>query len=417
MLNGKRILLIISGGIAATKTPALISLLQKDGADVSAVMTKNAEEFITPLAINSLTKEQLRTELFDPKQPMDHIYLTRDTDLIIVAPATANLMAKMVQGIADDLASATLLAKNKPAIIAPAMNVEMWDNEATQANYKTLLKRADLTILGPAVGSMACGETGAGRMVEPEQILAAAQAHFAPKPLAGLKAVITTGPTVEPIDPVRYISNRSSGKQGDAIARELQRLGADVTLVSGPTSLPDPKGVNTVRVESAKQMLAACQGALPADIFIAAAAVADWTPAEVADKKMKKQPGQDTLSIDLVQNPDILKTIGTSETARPRLVIGFAAETNDVLANAAKKLNSKGADMIVANLIDGENPAFGSDQNQVYFLKHSGTEQLPKMGKDEVAKAIGAQVVAFFDKSTPLQRNFGAEARPAPVQS
>jgi phosphopantothenoylcysteine decarboxylase/phosphopantothenate--cysteine ligase len=338
---------------------------------------------------------------------MDHIYLTRDTDLIIVAPATANIMAKMVQGIADDLASATLLAKNKPVLIAPAMNVEMWDNEATQANYKMLSQREDISLLGPAVGSMACGETGAGRMVEPEEILKAAQNHFRPKSLAGLKAIVTAGPTHEPIDPVRYIGNRSSGKQGYAVARALAALGADVTLVSGPTSLPGPKGVKTILIETAREMLDACEKSLPADIFVAAAAVSDWVPETVSAFKIKKVAGEDKMNLALKQNPDILKTIGTS-IARPRYVVGFAAETDDVLTNAAAKLETKGTDMIVANLISPENPAFGVDDNQVHLVTRAGTEELPKMGKDEVANAIGKKIAAHFQKSTPQRININS---------
>jgi phosphopantothenoylcysteine decarboxylase/phosphopantothenate--cysteine ligase len=396
MLQNKRILLIISGGIAAVKAPALISLLRKDGAKVSVIMTKNAEQFVTPLSIQSLTEEGLRTELFDPKQPMDHIYLTRDTDLIIVAPATANLMAKMVHGIADDLASATLLAKNKPVIVCPAMNGEMWDNDATQANIEALSKRADITLLGPATGGMACGETGTGRMVEPDDIFKAVQDHFRPKSLAGLHAIVTSGPTHEPIDPVRFIGNRSSGKQGHAIAKALADLGATVTLVSGPTDLPAPKNIKTVRIETAAQMLASVQSALPADIFVAAAAVADWTPTQVSPSKMKKT-GDTALSLDLVQTPDILSTISSTEpSTRPRLVVGFAAETNDTVKNAQEKLIRKGCDWIVANSVSSENPVFGSDQNQVYFVASGTVEEWPKMGKDDVARKLAQRIEDHF---------------------
>lgn len=395
MLQNKRILLIISGGIAAVKAPALISLLRKDGARVSVIMTKNAEQFVTPLSIQSLTDEGLRTELFDPKQPMDHIYLTRDTDLIIVAPATANLMAKMVHGIADDLASATLLAKNKPAIICPAMNGEMWDNDATQTNIEALAQRSDITILGPADGGMACGETGTGRMVEPDEIFKAAQDHFRPKSLAGLRALVTSGPTHEPIDPVRFIANRSSGKQGHAIAKALADLGADVTLVSGPVNLPDPKGVKTVHVETAAQMLDACRKT-QADIAVFAAAVADWTPAKPADRKMKKT-GENTLSLDLVQTPDILSTISSTDSStRPRLVVGFAAETDNTLENARTKLEKKGCDWIVANSVTAENPVFGNDQNQVYFVTSNAVEEWPRMGKGDVARKLCERIADHF---------------------
>ena len=398
MLQNKRILLIISGGIAAVKAPALISMLRKDGAKVSVIMTRNAEQFVTPLSIQSLTDEGLRTELFDPKQPMDHIYLTRDTDLIIVAPATANLMAKMVHGIADDLASATLLAKNKPALLCPAMNGEMWDNTSTQANIEALAQRSAITILGPADGGMACGETGTGRMVEPEDIFKAAQDHFRPKSLAGFRALVTSGPTHEPIDPVRFIANRSSGKQGHAIAAALASLGADVTLVTGPVNLPPPKGVKTVQVETAAEMLEACKNTLPADIAVLAAAVADWTPANPADRKMKKT-GEKTMSLDLVQTPDILSTISsTGLPTRPRLVVGFAAETNDTVQHAREKLEKKGCDWIVANSVSAENPVFGSSENQVYFVTSNAVEEWPMMGKDDVARELAKRIATHFSR-------------------
>jgi len=396
MLTGKRILLIISGGIAAVKAPALISLLRKDGARVSVIMTKNAEQFVTPLSIQSLTDEGLRTELFDPAQPMDHIYLTRDTDLIVVAPATANLMAKMVHGIADDLASATLLAKNKPVIVCPAMNGEMWDNESTQDNIKALGKRNDITILGPATGGMACGETGTGRMVEPDDIFKAVQDHFRPKSLAGLRAVVTAGPTQEPIDAVRYISNRSSGKQGYAIAQALSVLGADVTLVSGPSALPNPKGIKTLRVESTSEMLGAVQSSLPADIFIAAAAVADWQMETSTDKKLKKTGGK--LSLNLVQTQDILSTISSpASSTRPRLVIGFAAETDNLVENAKAKLAKKSCDWLVANSVSAQNPAFGADENQVCFVTSGTVEEWPRMGKDDVARQLAQRIADYFN--------------------
>lgn len=395
MLKDKRILLIISGGIAAVKAPALISLLRKDGARVSVIMTKNAEQFVTPLSIQSLTDEGLRTELFDASKPMDHIYLTRDTDLIIVAPATANLLAKMVHGIADDLASATLLAKNKPAIVCPAMNGEMWDNPSTQNNIDALSKRADITILGPADGSMACGETGTGRMVEPEDIFKTVQDYFRPKSLVGLKAIVTSGPTHEPIDPVRFIGNRSSGKQGHAIAKALSNLGADVTLVSGPVDLPDPKGVKTIHIETAQQMLEACQKT-QADIAVLAAAVADWTPVSVASSKMKKT-GDKTISLDLIQTPDILSTLSSTDlSTRPRLVVGFAAETDDTVKNAQAKLAKKGCDWIVANSVSAENPVFGAAQNQVYFVTSGMVEEWPRMAKDDVARTLAQRIADYF---------------------
>ncbi len=395
MLNGKKILLIISGGIAIQKTPALIELLRNDGASVTAIMTRNAQNFITTDEVTSMTGNEVHTDTFDKDGWMEHIDLSRNADLVLVAPATANLLAKMTHGLADDLASTTLLASNKPIMVCPAMNVEMWNNAATQRNIETL-RQDGITIVGPAPGLLACGEFGMGRLTEPQDIFKAVQNHFGPKRLTGLKVIVTSGPTHEAIDPVRYIANRSSGKQGHAIARALSDLGANVTLVTGPTTLPDPHGVKTVHIECAKDMLAACQSALPADIAVCAAAVSDWSP-EYTSSKMKKK-ADESLSLTLSQNPDILAALSAKGPARPSLVIGFAAETDDVLANAKTKLAKKGCDWVVANSINPENPVFGSDENQVYLVTSANTEKWPKAGKDEVARKLADCIADFFSK-------------------
>ncbi len=396
MLQGKKILLVISGGIAIQKTPALIELLKNDGASITAIMTKNAEEFISPAEVEKLTGHKVHTNTFDKDGWMEHIDLSREADLVLVAPATANLIAKMAHGISDDMASTTLLASNKPIMVCPAMNVEMWNAPSTQKNIETL-RGYDIDIIGPAPGLLACGEFGMGRLTEPHDIFKEVQNHFAPKILNGLKVVVTAGPTQEPIDPVRYISNHSSGKQGYAIAKALAAQGADVMLISGPTDLPDPKGLKTIRVTTAAQMLTAAQST-PADIFIAAAAVADWTPENTATQKMKKAASVETMAIQLKQNPDILKTIATSAN-RPSLVIGFAAETENTVDNARTKQKTKGCDWVVANSVNAANPVFGSNENQVYFVTSDAVEEWPRMDKDDVAKELAARVAAFFNPS------------------
>ena len=340
-LSGKRILLVIGGGIAAYKSLDLIRRLRERGAAVRCVMTAAAQQFITPLAAGALSADHVFTDLFDRQDEQDvgHIRLARECDLIVIAPATADLMAKMAHGHADDLASAVLLATNKPVLVAPAMNPAMWNHAATRRNRATLTSDG-VRFVGPGRGEMAeKGEAGEGRMAEPLEIVAAAEAIILPanRPLAGRRIVMTSGPTQEPIDPVRYISNRSSGKQGHAIAAALARLGADVHLVSGPVSLADPAGVTTVHVESAREMLAAVQGLLPADAGIFVAAVADWRTAGEADEKIKKVAGEGAPTLAMVENPDILATVG-HHPQRPQLVMGFAAETQNLLANAAAKL-------------------------------------------------------------------------------
>lgn len=395
----KRILLIISGGIAAYKCLDLIRRMREAGASVRAVMTKAATEFITPLSVGALTSERVFTSLFDlnDEQEIGHIRLSREADLLIVAPATADLIAKMAGGHADDLASTVLLATDKPVLVAPAMNPRMWMHPATQRNVAQL--RADgLHFVGPNTGEMAeRDEAGPGRLAEVPEIIAAATsilaeraggaiAHLHARPLQGRHVLVTSGPTHEPIDPVRYIANRSSGKQGHAIARAAAALGARVTLVSGPVSITDPPGVDVVRVETAKEMLDAVEKNLPADIAIFAAAVADWRSASAAQQKLKKSG--DKPSLDLIENPDILATVGKLRAGRPRLVIGFAAETSSVASEAARKLKSKGADWIVANDVSPDRGVFGGDGNTVHLVTAQGTEDWPTLSKDEVARRL-----------------------------
>jgi phosphopantothenoylcysteine decarboxylase/phosphopantothenate--cysteine ligase len=404
-MNGKRILLIISGGIAAYKSLELIRLIKKSGGHVRCILTKGGEQFVTPLSVAALSEEQVYTDLFSLKDEteMGHIRLSRECDLIVVAPASANMIARIANGLADDLASTTILASDKPVMIAPAMNPQMWENAATKANIETIRGR-DIHILGPAAGEMACGEIGYGRLIEPDLIHKAISDFFsAGKPLAGLKAIVTSGPTQEPIDPVRFVANRSSGKQGHAIAKALADLGASVTLVTGPTSLPAPTGgVKTLRIETAREMLESCRKSLPADIFVAAAAVSDWHPESYSSSKLKKT--SDTpVSLTLAQNPDILSTLSAKGPSRPRLVIGFAAETNDVVANARAKLAKKGCDWLVANSVSDANPVFGSDENQVYFLNSGAVEEWPKASKDDVAKKLAARVADYFQAASVLK--------------
>ena len=394
-LSGKRILLIISGGIAAYKSLDLIRRLRERGASVRPVMTKGAQEFVTPLAVGALAADHVFTDLFSRQDEQDvgHIRLARDCDLVLIAPATADLMAKMANGLADDLASTVLLATDRPVLAAPAMNPKMWAHPATKRNVETL-RRDGIRFIGPVAGEMAeSREAGTGRMAEPLEIVAAAEALLddGPKPLAGKRAVVTSGPTHEPIDPVRYIANRSSGRQGHAIAAALARLGADVTLVSGPVTIPDPVGVRVVPVERAEEMRDAVLAALPADVAVMVAAVADWRVASAADQKIKKHPGESIPTLALTENPDILKTIG-HHTTRPKLVIGFAAETQDVEANAKLKLERKGADLIVANDVSPSTGIMGGTRNSVKLIRRDGIEQWPDLSKDEVAERLAALI-------------------------
>ena len=402
-MSDKRVLLIIGGGIAAYKSLDLIRRLKETGAHVRVVMTEAAQRFVTPLAAGALAGERVFTDLFDQDSEFDvgHIRLARETDLIIVAPATADLMAKMAHGLANDLASAVLLATDKPVLLAPAMNPMMWANAATQRNLTTL-QTDGRHFIGPMIGEMAeRGEAGKGRMAEPDQIRDAALTLLEPKKLAlrGKKIILTAGPTIEAIDPVRFLSNRSSGKQGFAIAAALADLGAEVVLVSGPVALEAPRGVKLKRVESAKQMLAACEKALPADAAIMVAAVADWRPANTADKKIKKDKTGAPPPIALEENPDILATLSKSGKKRPKLVIGFAAETNDVEAHARAKITKKGCDWIVANDVSGD--VMGGDENQVLLIKKNSVETWPRMPKADVAKKLAAEIAKALTAKSP----------------
>jgi phosphopantothenoylcysteine decarboxylase/phosphopantothenate--cysteine ligase len=393
MLADKRILLIIGGGIAAYKSLELIRLLRKAGAAVTPVLTKAAAEFVTPLSVSALAGEKVYTQLFDltDEAEMGHIQLSRVADLLVVAPATADLMAKMAQGRADDLASTLLLATDTPVMIAPAMNVRMWQHPATQRNI-AVLQGDGVRLIGPDEGEMACGEYGPGRMAEPAAILEAIRGALTAGPLVGKHVLVTSGPTHEPIDPVRYIANRSSGAQGTAIAAALRNLGARVTFVTGPATVPPPHGVDVVRVETARAMLAAVEAALPADAAVMAAAVADWRVAEESRSKIKKVAGAALPVLSFAENPDILKTVAQSLTHRPRLVVGFAAETDDVLAHAQAKLARKGCDWIVANDVSPETGIMGGAENAVTLISAAGSEAWPRLPKDEVARRLALRI-------------------------
>jgi phosphopantothenoylcysteine decarboxylase / phosphopantothenate---cysteine ligase len=391
----KRVLLIIGGGIAAYKSLDLIRRLQDRGARVRCILTAAAAHFVTPLAAGALAGERAYTDLFDAQSEFDvgHIRMARDTDLIVVAPATADLIAKMASGQADDLATAVLLATDKPILLAPAMNPHMWTAKATQRNLARL--RADsVQFIGPNAGEMAeRGEAGLGRMAEPLEIAAAADAMLRSEGLlAGKRVLVTSGPTSEPLDPVRVLANRSSGKQGHAIAAAATAAGADVTLVSGPVNLPDPSGVSVVHIETAREMLAAVEKALPADIAIFAAAVADWRPQQASQSKIKKQGRPPT--IELVENPDILATIARRKSGRPPLVVGFAAETDNVIANAKAKLARKGCDWIVANDVSPATGIMGGDSNTVHLVTADAVEDWPPQSKEDVARALIARIAA-----------------------
>ena len=396
-LAGKRVLLIVAGGIAAYKALALIRLLRGAGCGVTCVLTRAGAQFVTPLSLQALSESKVYTDIFSltDESEMGHIQLSRAADLLVVVPATADLLAKMAAGLADDLASTVLLATDKKVLVAPAMNVRMWQHPATAANMATLAARG-VAVVGPDEGAMACNEFGPGRLAEPPEILAAIARLLAPapQPLAGTHALVTSGPTHEPIDPVRYLANRSSGKQGHAIAAALAALGARVTLVSGPVAIADPPGVRVVRVETAAAMLAACQAALPADVAVCAAAVADWRMANPAAGKIKKIPGAAPPVLDLVPNPDILATLCAPGPARPRLVIGFAAETAELRANAEAKRARKGCDWIVANDVSPETGIMGGDDNAVHLITAEGTEDWPRLPKSEVATRLAARIAA-----------------------
>jgi phosphopantothenoylcysteine decarboxylase/phosphopantothenate--cysteine ligase len=396
-LAGKSVLLIVGGGIAAYKTHELVRLLKTRGAAVRIILSKAAEQFVTPLSLASLSGEKVYTSLFSltDEVEMGHIQLSRAADLLIVAPATADLMAKMANGLADDLASTALLATDKRVLIAPAMNVRMWQHPATQRNVETL-RRDGVSLVGPNDGEMACGEFGPGRMAEPNEILAAIIDLLKPRsqPLTGKKVVITAGPTREPIDPVRFISNHSSGKQGYAIAKAAVELGAETILISGPVSLPIPSGVQMMPVETAQEMLEICEGEMPADIAIFTAAVADWRVASEAPQKLKKTSGA-APSLTLTENPDILATISHG-AKRPHVVGGFAAETGNVTEHAAQKLKKKGCDMIVAKDVSKGSGVFGGERNTVHLVSAAGVEDWPQMSKDEVARKLMERVAQML---------------------
>ncbi|MEP1522938.1 bifunctional phosphopantothenoylcysteine decarboxylase/phosphopantothenate--cysteine ligase CoaBC [Ascidiaceihabitans sp.] len=392
MLRDKKILLIISGGIAAYKSLDLIRRLSERGAVVTPVMTKSAEEFVTPLSVSALSGSKVYRDLFDltEEAEMGHIQLSRSADIVLVAPATADLMAKMAHGIANDLASTLLLATDTPVTVAPAMNVRMWQHPATQRNIETL-KGDGVSFVGPNDGDMACGEFGPGRMAEPLEIVAALEAQLGDGPLTGKHILVTSGPTHEPIDPVRYIANRSSGAQGTALAQALTALGAEVTFVTGPADVSPPENVKVVPVQTAQQMLEAVQTALPADAAIFAAAVADWRVQGASDRKLKKsKDGLPTLSF--AENPDILATVAQMKTGRPQLVVGFAAETNDVQANATAKRKRKACDWIVANDVSPETGIMGGAENAVHVIDDAGIEDWPRMSKTDVATKLAARI-------------------------
>ena len=396
-VQGKRILLIIGGGIAAYKSLDLIRRLRERGVSVRAILTRGGAEFVTPLSLSVLTEEKAFTDLFDLKDEAEigHIRLSREADLIVVAPATADLMAKMAHGLADDLATAVLLAADKKVLVAPAMNVRMWQHPATRRNM-VRLRDDGIVFVGPNEGEMACGEYGPGRMAEPDEIVQAIERLLSERllsvkmagPLSGRRVLITSGPTHEPLDPVRYIANRSSGKQGHALARAAAALGAEVTLVSGPVALADPQGVKVVEVETAREMLEAVLAALPADIAICAAAVADWRAEEEASHKLKKIGKGSETALKLRQNPDILATLAGLGPKRPRLVIGFAAETENLLAHAAAKRRAKGADWIVANDVSPGSGVLGKDDTRLHLITAEGAEDWPCMSKDEAARRL-----------------------------
>ena len=401
-LAGKRILLVIAGGIAAYKCLELIRRLRERGACVRCILTAAGREFVTPLSLAALSEDKVYTELFSltDESEMGHIRLSREADLVVVAPATADLLARMAAGIADDLATTALLATDKPVLAAPAMNVRMWQHPATQANLRTLLGRG-LATVGPNDGDMACGEWGPGRMAEPEEILAAIEAHFTRRSrLKGRRALVTSGPTREAIDPVRYISNRSSGRQGHAIAEALALFGAATTLVSGPTTLADPPGVTVVAIETAVEMLAACEAALPVDVAVCVAAVGDWRVAQPSLQKLKKVAGAPAPSFQLSENPDILATLSRSLERRPRLVIGFAAETTRVVENAMAKRDRKGCDWIIANDVSPSAGTFGGHGNTVHLISPEGVEDWPPMSKRAVAERLAMRIADELAKAS-----------------
>lgn len=402
-----RIVLIVSGGIAAYKSLETIRRLRENGVSVRCVLTKGGSQFVTPLSLSALSEDKVYQELFDltDESEMGHIQLSRQADLIVVSPASADILAKMAAGLADDLATTILLATDKPVLVAPAMNVRMWDHPATQANLATLVARG-VKVIGPDEGPMACGEYGFGRLSEPaalvSEILKSLKTETPSKQalLAGRSALVTSGPTHEPIDPVRYIANRSSGKQGHAIATALAALGAKVRLVTGPVQLPDPDGVKTIHVETARQMLDACEQVPQTDIAVFAAAVADWRVDTETDQKIKKTEGAPAPTLSMTENPDILRTISKQEKGRPGLVVGFAAETGNVIEKAVAKRDRKGCDWIVANDVSTGTGTFGGDDNTIHLITDTGTEDWPRLSKRAVAEKLADRIAAHFASET-----------------
>ena len=394
MPAGRRILLIVSGSVAAYKALELTRLLKRDGAEVIAILTAGGARFVTKEALAAITGARVHDDLWAAEAEIGHIRLARWPDLVAVVPASADLLAKMAQGLTDDLATCVLLATRAKVLAAPAMNPAMWQHPATQANVATLRARG-VSIAGPDDGPMAEPESGPGRLLEPAALRDAITALLSEGPLKGRHVIVTSGPTHEPIDPVRYIANRSSGKQGHAIAAALAALGARVTLVSGPVAQPDPPGVRVVRVESARDMLAAVEAALPADAAICAAAVADWRTAREATQKMKKVPGEAPPPLDLALNPDILATLAAPGPRRPPLVVGFAAETESVVDNAIAKRAKKGCDWIVANDVSGD--VMGGAENAVHLVTEAGVEDWPRLPKQEVARRLATRIAAALE--------------------
>ena len=400
-MRGKSVLLIIGGGIAAYKSLELIRALKTRGVSVRAILTQAATEFVTPLSVASLSGEKVFQDLFSltDESEMGHIQLSRSADLVVVAPATADLMAKLANGIANDLASTALLATDKKVLMAPAMNVRMWEHPATQRNLATL-RNDGVLFAGPNEGDMACGEFGFGRMSEPLEIAQAIESYFGQGggALSGLRALVTAGPTQEPLDPVRFIANRSSGKQGYAIAHALAAAGAETTLVSGPVELAAPSGVKLLKVTTAREMLAACENALPADVAVMTAAVADWRPQIALNSKIKKEAGAAAPAIQMTENPDILATLA-KHAKRPALLVGFAAETDDVIAHAQAKLKKKGCDWIVANDVSPHTGIMGGDKNTVHIVTANGVEDWPEMPKSEVGSRLAARIAQALQRS------------------
>jgi phosphopantothenoylcysteine decarboxylase/phosphopantothenate--cysteine ligase len=408
MIHGKRILLVVAGGIAAYKALELTRELGRRGCAVRAILTEAGAQFVTPLSLAALTGDKVYTDLFSltDESEMGHIRLSREADLVLVVPATANILAKMAQGLATDLATTALLATDKPVMVAPAMNVRMWEHAATRTNMETLRARG-VHIIAPTVGDMACGEHGEGRLAEVPEIIQAIENFFKQgAPLMGRRAVVTSGPTFEPVDPVRFIGNRSSGRQGHAIATALARLGAETVLVSGPVALADPAGVTVIRTETARDMRAAVMSQLPADVAVMAAAVSDWRVDDVATQKIKKKKGAGAPKLALTENPDILAEVALAGNARPALVIGFAAETENVIAGATAKRAAKGCDWIVANDVSAEAGVFGGNDNRVHLIRagvgaaQDEVENWPRMSKEAVAERLARAIAEHFGAQT-----------------